>query len=132
MPALPMRLLVDENVPDSVAAFLRERGHQVLLVREHLGQMTPDDFIAWVGENINAIVLTVDKDFRAIVQRVPQGGRRKFNSLGRISLRCRESRALARMTVFIEEIEREFERLQGTRDKRLIVEITETSYTIRR
>ncbi|MBI2766702.1 MAG: DUF5615 family PIN-like protein [Chloroflexi bacterium] len=89
MPA-QMRLLIDENVPDSVAVFFRERGHRVDLVRERLGQMTPDDFIAWVGDSMGAVVVTIDKDFRAIVERVPKGGRRKFNALGRISLRCRE------------------------------------------
>ncbi len=125
-----MRLLVDENVPDSVARFLRERGHTVDLVRESLGQMTPDEFIAWVGDDLAAIVVTVDRDFKQIVQRIPNGGRRRFNALGRISLRCRESQALARMTEFIEDIEREYVRLQTRPDKRLIVEITQTSYRI--
>ncbi len=102
------------------------------MVREQFGQMTPDEFIAWVGDDLGAIVVTIDKDFRALIQRVPAGGRRRFHSLGRISLRCRESRARARLSEFIEEIEREFDRLQSVRDKRLIVEITETSYTIKR
>lgn len=127
-----MRLLVDENVPDSVARFLRDRGHEVILVRDTLGQMTPDDFVAWVGDNLGAVVVTIDKDFRQIVQRVPSGGRRKFNSLGRISLRCRESRARVRLETFIEDVEREHERLQDQPDRRLIVEITETSYKILR
>lgn len=126
-----MRLLIDENVPESVATFLRGRGHEVLLVRELLGQMAPDNFVAWVGDDLEAIVVTIDKDFRGIVQRFPLASRRRFNSLGRISLRCRESRALVRLTLFVDEIEREFERLQHHRDRRLIVEITETSYTIR-
>ena len=125
-----MRLLIDENVPDSVAVFLRERGHDVQLVRESFGQMTPDEFIAWAGDDLEAIVVTIDKDFRQIVKRVPVGGRRRFNSLGRISLRCRETRALARIREFIDDIEREHDRLQGRPDQRLIVEITESSYRI--
>ena len=127
-----MHLLIDENVPDSVSEFLRSRGHTVDLVRERLGQMTPDDFIAWIGEELGAIVVTIDKDFRAIVERVPKGGRRKFNNLGRISLRCRETRALARLAEFIEEIEQEHERVLSRADRRLIVEVTETSFTIKR
>lgn len=108
-----MHLLVDENVPDSVARFLRdERGHQVDLVRERLGQMTPDDFIAWVGDDMAAIVVTIDRDFRQIVQRIPSGGRRRFNTLGRISIRCRESQALSRIREFIDDIEWEYERVQ--------------------
>src|SRR4029079_10197864 len=99
-----MRLLLDENVPNSVGEFLEARGHHVDLVRDSLGQMTPDEVIAWVGNNLSAIVVTIDKDFRQLIQRVPTGGRRKFQNLGRVSLRCRESRALARFQEFIEEV----------------------------
>jgi predicted nuclease of predicted toxin-antitoxin system len=125
-----MRLLIDENVPDSVSKFLRERGHEVDLVRDSLGQMTPDEFVAWVGDDLGAIVVTIDKDFKSLVSRMPTFGRRRFTALGRISLRCRETQALSRMQEFIEEIEREYDRLQGRSDKRLIVEITGSSYRI--
>jgi predicted nuclease of predicted toxin-antitoxin system len=125
-----MRLLIDENVPDSVSKFLRERGHEVDLVRDSLGQMTPDEFVAWVGDDLGAIVVTIDKDFKSLVSRMPTFGRRRFSALGRISLRCRETQALSRMQEFIEEIEREYDRLQGRSDKRLIVEITGSSYRI--
>jgi predicted nuclease of predicted toxin-antitoxin system len=125
-----MRLLIDENVPDSVSKFLRERGHEVDLVRDSLGQMTPDEFVAWVGDDLGAIVVTIDKDFKSLVSRMPTFGRRRFSALSRISLRCRETQALSRMQEFIEEIEREYDRLQGRSDKRLIVEITGSSYRI--
>ena len=125
-----MHLLVDENVPDSVARFLAGRGHHVELVRDRLGQMTPDQYVAWVGDELGAIVVTMDRDFKQIVARVPHGGRARLKSLGRISLRCRESRALARLQDFIEDIELEYERLQSRSDARLIVEINETSYRI--
>ncbi len=125
-----MRLIVDENVPDSVADFLKSRGHTVMLVREHFGQMTPDEFIAWVGDIHESVVVTFDRDFKQLVSRVPRGGRRQFHRLGRISLRCREPRALARVKEFIEDIEREYERSLNRRDRRLIVQITETNYTV--
>ncbi|MGH2633105.1 MAG: DUF5615 family PIN-like protein [Tepidiformaceae bacterium] len=125
-----MRLLIDENVPDSVSDFLRDRGHDVDLVRDRLGQMTPDEYIAWVGDELGAVVVTMDKDFNEIVKRVPQGGRSKFKALGRISLKCRESQATSRIHDFIEEIEHEYDLVQGRRDKRLIVEITASSYRI--
>lgn len=90
-----MRLLIDENVPDSVARFLRGRGHDVDLVRDSLGQMTPDDFVAWVADDLHAIVVTMDKDFNGLVSRTPKLGRRRFHALGRIALRCREARRWA-------------------------------------
>ncbi|MGE5597176.1 MAG: DUF5615 family PIN-like protein [Hyphomicrobiales bacterium] len=125
-----MHLIIDENVPDSVASFLKDRGHHVELVRERFGQMTPDEFIAWVGDEQGAIVVTLDRDFRRLVERVPSGGKAKFRSLGRISLRCKEPRALARMREFIEDIEREHERAQLRPVRRMIVEITETTFTV--
>lgn len=124
----PRRLIIDENVPDSVARFLSERGHDVQLVRERFGQMTPDEFISWIADIEGAIVVTADRDFRRIVSRVPRGAQTRFKKLGRISLRCRESRALSRVQLFIDEIEREFERSQAAKDSRVIVEITETTF----
>lgn len=125
-----MRLIVDENVPDSLATFLAQRGHHVDLVRERFGQMTPDEFIAWVGDAQQAVVVTFDRDFDRLVARAPEGGRNRFKSLGRISLRCSEPRALSRIREFIDEIEAEYDRCQQRRDRRLIVRITETSYSI--
>jgi hypothetical protein len=36
-PSLVMVLIVDENVPDAVADFFRDRGHVVIRVRDYLG-----------------------------------------------------------------------------------------------
>ena len=41
--AIPrMTLLIDENVPNSVAEFFAERGHHVSYVRDLLPAVTPD------------------------------------------------------------------------------------------
>ncbi len=53
-----MLLLIDENVPDSVAAVFREHGRDVRLVRDLLGGATPDHVIAEVGDYLDAIVVT--------------------------------------------------------------------------
>lgn len=37
-----MRLLIDENVPLSVAQFFEQRGHEVIYVRDILPAGTPD------------------------------------------------------------------------------------------
>jgi predicted nuclease of predicted toxin-antitoxin system len=125
-----MRLLIDENVPDSVSEFLASRGHEVELVRERFGQMTPDQYIAWVGDSLSVIVVTIDKDFRQMVSRIPHATQRRFRRLGRISLRVRESQALGRVREFIEEIEAEHARVEARRDRRLIIEITQTGFRI--
>lgn len=83
-----MSLLIGENVPDSVAPFLRERGHSVHLSRDVLAQGTKDPVIARLGDSMTSIVVTFDKDFRKLASRVSAGERQRFRRLGRISLRA--------------------------------------------
>lgn len=127
-----MLLLVDENVPQSVADFFRARGHDVRLVRDLFPSGTPDPIIAKLGDELAAIVVTWDTDFRRLAARVPAGQRQRFRRLGRITFRCSESRGRTRAEDLIEWIEFEYEQVQKKRDKRLIVEITETSFRVLR
>ena len=57
-----MRFLADENVPRSVISALRERGHDVLAVREVL-QGADDQTLLRRAQGDARIVLTFDKDF---------------------------------------------------------------------
>ncbi len=45
-----MRLLLDENVQQSIADFLRSRGHEIRLVREALAPGTSDSDLSRVGD----------------------------------------------------------------------------------
>ena len=87
-----MLLLIDENVPLSVAQVFVDRGHDVRFVRDVLAAGSPDPVVAIVGDRLSAIVVTWDRDFERLVSRVPEGNRRRFRNLGRISFRCNEVR----------------------------------------
>lgn len=69
MPATNRRmvLLVDENVPLSVAECFRERGHEVIFVREKLPAGTPDPVVALIGDRLSAVVVSWDRDFDNLV-----------------------------------------------------------------
>jgi predicted nuclease of predicted toxin-antitoxin system len=58
-----MLLLIDENVPTSIAEFFTSRGHEVKFVLDLLPGGTPDPVIATVGDRLAAIVVTWDRDF---------------------------------------------------------------------
>jgi hypothetical protein len=122
-----MRFLIDQNVPDSVAKYLAERGHEVQLVRETLGRAAPDQLIAHVAAFQGIIVVTFDKDFRRFRQLLPEGTRGAFASgAGFISLAMKETRAVARLRDEIETIE-----LYATRAERegkhVRIRLTETT-----
>jgi predicted nuclease of predicted toxin-antitoxin system len=78
-------LLIDENVPRSVAEVFARRGHDVRLVRDLFPAGIPDLVIATIGDRLSAIVVTLlekwidmiefhyersqnDSDLRMIVQ----------------------------------------------------------------
>jgi hypothetical protein len=75
-------------------------------------------------------VVTWDKGFRELVKRAPHGQRQRFRKLSRISLKCNQARALTRIRHYIESIEFEFTQAQKRGDKRLVVEITETTFVL--
>lgn len=123
-----MLLLIDENVPESVTDFLRERGHVVRHVRDLFLPGTPDPIIATAGDRMGAIVVTWNhRDFKRLAARVPTGGQAALRHLGRINFRCPEAKGRMRVEQIIDVIEDEYERAQRRRDKRLLVEITMTT-----
>lgn len=126
-----MLLLIDENVPDSVAVFFRERGHDVSLVRDLFPTRTPDQVIAVAGDKEHAIVVTWNhKDFKKLVTRIPIGERQRFRHLGRINFRCNEAHGRKRAEDLIDWIEFEYAQVLKQRDKRLMIEIGETSFRV--
>jgi predicted nuclease of predicted toxin-antitoxin system len=125
-----MLLLVDENVPTSVADFFASRGHDVRYVRDLFPAGTPDPVIATIGDRLSAIVVTWDRDFESLVRRVPEGNRAKFRRLGRISFRCSEPKGRSLLERWIGHIEFHYASALEENDFRMIVQIQESGFKI--
>ena len=82
-----MRILLDQNVPDSVAAVFEDRGHTVLYLRDVLAPDSPDEIVAAFSEAEDAVLVSLDGDFKRIAPRIPNSQRRRFRRLSRIALR---------------------------------------------
>ena len=124
-----MRLLIDENVPDSVARFFEARGHEVLYVRDLFPAGTPDPVIATMGDRVSAIVVTWDRDFDRLVRRmIPSGSREKFRRLGRITFSCNEVNGVKRLEQWIDHIELHYSKAQQSSDVRMMVQIQENGF----
>jgi hypothetical protein len=117
--ALVLHLLLDHNVPESAAKTLRDRGHRITLVRDILPIDSPDPLIASVSEEVGAILVSCDRDFKRISPRIPVGQRTRYRKLSRISLECDETRAAARLIAAMSFIEAEWEIAQSSSDKRM-------------
>lgn len=125
-----MLLLIDENVPNSVADFLIARGHDVRFVRDLFPAGTPDPVIATMGDRLSAIVVTWDRDYEALVRRVPVGNRNTFRRLGRISFRCNETRGRALIERWIGHIEFHYTEAVERGEFRMIVQIQESGFKV--
>ena len=122
----PLRFFIDHCVPESVSKALEGAGHEVIRLRMELAEDAPDPLVAAVSQMHGAILVSHDSDFRTLVPRSGVG-RRRFARLSRIGLRCAPPRAAQRMTLALSLIEHEWEVAQQSNDKRMIVEIGDTS-----
>ena len=126
-----MRFFIDHCVPESVAKMLEKHDCEVIRLREKTAPDSPDTLVAAVSEANNAILVTMDGDFKKIATRTGIGqGRFRRLSLLRFE-KCRESRVSQRLDVAMSLVLHEWDIGAGlnTKDRRIFVVIT--SETIR-
>ena len=122
-----MRFLIDENVPASVTAYLRERGHEVVHALELFLPGEQDEVIASAAAHRDAIIVTWNRqDFKKLTSRAPRGQRKQFRALSTLTFRCPEPQGAKRLREVIDLVEFEHQRAQAAHDSRLFVEICRT------
>lgn len=118
-----MKFFADHNVTESVCRVLEEKGHDVVRLRDELPPDSPDPVVAKFAEQIDAILISHDGDFKRIAPRIPRGRRARFRKLSRIHLRCDYAGAEKRVAAAIGLIEFEWNLAQERADKRIHIEI---------
>ena len=102
-----MRFFVDQCVPESVARTLESHHHDVIRLRERIAPDSPDNLVAAVSQSNDAILVTMDGDFKTIARRHGIGSTR-FRRLSLLRFeRCRESVAAKRLEAAMSLIEHE-------------------------
>ena len=130
----PSRMLVfiDECMPaDWFRETFESRGHEVRGVGEGFPSASPDPSILAAADSYGAVVVSTDKDWRLLVQRVAAGERGQFQRAGRILFNCSHVVAMARLHELIEDIEREYTVAQRT-GRQLIMRITGGNFRVER
>jgi predicted nuclease of predicted toxin-antitoxin system len=118
------RYFVDQCVPESVAKLLEEHGFEVVRLRHKIAVNSPDTLVAAVAEANNAILVTMDGDFKSIASR-NSIGQRRFRDLSLLRFeRCPESRAAERLGKALSLVQHEWDYGAGQKDRRMFVVIT--------
>jgi predicted nuclease of predicted toxin-antitoxin system len=109
-------------VPQAVGLVLRAANHEVIFLRQELAPNSPDPLVAAVSEMNHAILVSLDSDFKQLAPRAGIG-RRRFQRLSRIALKCNEPQAASRIGAALSLIQHEWNHAQQQSDKRMIIEI---------
>jgi hypothetical protein len=105
------RFLLDPNINNLLAAFLRGQGHDVERVEIVLGDGTPDDVVAaYAASNYQIIVTRNVRHFETEAARVLAGNRLETRSWGLIGVMCREHNLVPRFTLLYDLILAEYQR----------------------
>lgn len=119
-----MRLFIDHCVPESVPKMLEDKGYTVFRLREKTAPDSPDTLVAAVAEANDAVLVTMDGDFKTIAARSGVGQRR-FRRLSIVRFeKCRESKAAQRMEAALSLLEHEWALSGDSHDRRMFVVIT--------
>jgi len=128
-----MTLVIDEHIPPSLVALLRQRGHTAHLVTQSTIKGSADEVVCALAEQLGGIVVTFDHNhYERLLPRIPQSRALRFPNTGRISFRGSADIALERLRAVIEDIEDEFRKVQTREDTRLLVTIEKTRFVIER
>lgn len=101
-----MRFIVDESTGMAVARYLRESGHDVLVVSETMPQ-ADDSQILTCAASEERILITNDKDFGELVFRTRQVHH------GVLLLRLRDESSVSRVRMVRLVVEKYTDRLRG-------------------
>jgi predicted nuclease of predicted toxin-antitoxin system len=118
------RFFIDHCIPESVAKVIEAEGMQVIRLRTKTATDAPDPLVAALAEANDAVLVTMDSDFKTIARRVGIGQRRyKKLSLLRFE-RCREAQFAHRLKTAVSLIRHEWAFGNGKHDRRMFVVIT--------
>ena len=119
-----MRLLIDENVPDSTAEAFEALGHETLYVRDG-NSRARDQAVVRIAELQGAIVVTWNvRHFRSIIRKQLGITRRSSHQMGLIGFRCDESIGAKRVNEIGKLIEYAFSISQKVSSDSVAVTVT--------
>lgn len=117
-----MRFFLDHCVPASVATVLTNAGHEVIVQKTAIPQDSSDILVAIASAANEAILVSFDKDFKAIASRFGVSQKR-LRKLSRIAFKCSYPQAAVRLKKAMDFIEAEWKLAQLSPDTRMFVEI---------
>jgi predicted nuclease of predicted toxin-antitoxin system len=127
-----IRFFIDHCVPESVAKALEGAGREVIRLRTRTAPDSPDPVVADIAEANDAVLVTMDADFKGLASRSGIG-KRRFRKLSLVRFeRCRESRAAERMLAVLSLVDHEWALGRARPDRRIFIVVGQETIRIHR
>ena len=68
---MSLKFFADHCVPNAIIQMLRNAGHQVFILREHIPRDSPDPAVIAKAQELNSILVSLNGDFADIVTHPP-------------------------------------------------------------
>ncbi len=116
-----MKFLLDECIPASALNALKTDGFNAETVLEHLLPESPDTLVASTANQLGAIIVSHDRDFKRLIVRQHDGQLPKYRNAHLIKMECKHRRIADRLKFVMPIISAEFEARKAMKDKRMII-----------
>jgi predicted nuclease of predicted toxin-antitoxin system len=87
---------------------------------------TPDPIVAKTSQDMGAILISDDGDFKQIAGKRANAHKPRFRKLSRVNMKCKHAVASKRIAAAMTLIEFEYEIAQARSDKRMIIDVQPT------
>lgn len=126
-----LRIFLDECVPDGVGRVFSDSGHHVIHLRQAGATGSPDPLVCTLAQENDAILVSLDGDMKQLAK--GNGvNKKRFARLSLIKFSCETAKAALRAADAMSIILHEWERSQGSNERRLFVEIYPAAISIKR
>lgn len=127
-----MRFILDECIPVSAAEMLSENGFEVFRITDFVPSGSPDQLVATVAQEQNAILISHDKDFKEYASWRIDGQETRFRKLCVVRMECKQRRIRERLEKSLSHISIEYEDRKKMHDPRLIINVKSDVISIHR
>lgn len=116
-------VFIDEDCHVNMLEFFESHGYEAYLVRDRFGAGTPDHIIAKAADEIGAVVVTYDADFKRLAGWTTRPPNTRYPNMGVIFMTGLEPDGVMFLEQYMVMIETAHGFVQRRRDPRLLLEV---------
>ena len=96
-----MHFVLDENAPAPLLADIIALGHDASSILEYLDEGAPDSLVAATCDQLGAVILSCNSDFRSLISRRTSSSAKRLRNVHLVHMKCKDRRVRDRFSAAI-------------------------------